>query len=73
MRKTVHCYCNLQNAIENYPYKFLDRYRDGQRPKIGLRHNFPGRAVRYLPAPPQIRTSGFPAYGSSNSRVHFKD
>ena len=26
---------------------------------------FPGRAVRYLPAPPQTRTSGFPAYGSS--------
>jgi hypothetical protein len=25
----------------------------------------PGRAVRCLPAPPQIRTSGFPAYGSS--------
>jgi hypothetical protein len=25
----------------------------------------PGRAVRYLPAPPQTRTSGFPAYGSS--------
>jgi len=29
---------------------------------IGL---LPGRAVRYLPAPPQTRTSGFPAYGSS--------
>lgn len=29
------------------------------------RKNFPGRAVRYLPAPPQIRTSGFPASGSS--------
>ncbi|HKJ33014.1 MAG TPA: hypothetical protein VKA34_14355, partial [Balneolales bacterium] len=25
----------------------------------------PGRAVRCLPAPPQIRTSRFPAYGSS--------
>jgi hypothetical protein len=27
--------------------------------------DFPGRAVRYLPAPPQIRTSSFPASGSS--------
>ena len=27
--------------------------------------NFPGRAVRYLTAPPQNRTSGFLAYGSS--------
>jgi hypothetical protein len=27
--------------------------------------DFPGRAVRHLPAPPQTRTSGFPAYGSS--------
>ncbi len=26
----------------------------------------PGRAVRYLPAPPQSRTSGFPASGSSS-------
>ena len=26
----------------------------------------PGRADRYLPAPPQTRTSGFPAYGSSD-------
>jgi len=26
----------------------------------------PGRADRYLPAPPQIRTSGFPASGSSS-------
>lgn len=25
----------------------------------------PSRAVRYLPAPSQIRTSSFPAYGSS--------
>ncbi len=39
----------------------------------GIRHSsffntlvFPGRAVRYLPAPPQTRTSGFPAYGSSD-------
>ncbi len=31
MRKTVHCYCNLQNAIENYPYKFLDSYRGEPR------------------------------------------
>ena len=29
----------------------------------------PGRAVRYLPAPPQTRTSGFPAYGSSDLRL----
>jgi len=28
----------------------------------------PGRAVRYLPAPPQIRTSGFSASGSSAFR-----
>jgi len=28
----------------------------------------PGRAGRYLPAPPQIRTSGFPASGSSEVR-----
>ncbi|HKJ30394.1 MAG TPA: hypothetical protein VKA34_01145, partial [Balneolales bacterium] len=28
-------------------------------------NGLPGRAVRCLPAPPQIRTSRFPAYGSS--------
>ena len=28
----------------------------------------PGRAVRKLPAPPQIRTCGFPASGSSADR-----
>ncbi|MEM9338913.1 MAG: hypothetical protein AAGA66_09310 [Bacteroidota bacterium] len=30
-----------------------------------LQGKVPSRAVRYLPAPSQIRTSGFPAYGSS--------
>jgi hypothetical protein len=35
-------------------------------PPIDVRYSvFPGRAVCYLPAPPQTRTSGFPAYGSS--------
>jgi len=33
---------------------------------------FPGRAVRHLPAPPQTRTSGFPAYGSSDLRFCLK-
>ncbi|HKJ33359.1 MAG TPA: hypothetical protein VKA34_16100, partial [Balneolales bacterium] len=33
--------------------------------KIPSHDSFPGRAVRCLPAPPQIRTSRFPAYGSS--------
>jgi len=35
--------------------------------KIRLNVMIPGRAVRYLPAPPQTRTSGFPAYGSSKT------
>jgi hypothetical protein len=30
-----------------------------------VRFLFPGRAGRYRPTPPQTRTSGFPAYGSS--------
>ncbi len=37
MRKTVHCYCNLQNAIENYPYKFLDSNRDSSSGKMIIR------------------------------------
>jgi hypothetical protein len=34
--------------------------------KLILTSKFPGRADRYLPAPPQTRTSRFPASGSSD-------
>ncbi len=39
----------------------------GNRPsgQFFLSENTPGRAVRYLPAPPQTRTSGVTASGSS--------
>ena len=31
----------------------------------GTPNECPGRAAHYFAAPPQFRTSGFPAYGSS--------
>ena len=47
---------NFEKAESNINYSFHINH---------LKIDFPGRAVRYLPAPPQTRTSGFPAYGSS--------
>ncbi len=38
-----------------------------------LKSKIPGRATRYLIAPPQTRTSGFPAYGSSYKSVSLKE
>jgi len=43
----------------------LQYSRDKSEYRTGQLCEFPGRAVRCLPAPPQTRTSRFPAYGSS--------
>ena len=48
---------------------FINLAEDGFYDGLTFHRVIPGRAGRYLPAPPQIRTSGFPASGSS--RVSF--
>jgi len=45
---------------------WLERIEKG---KYHIITKSPGRAVRYLPAPPQIRTSSFSASGSSVVRL----
>jgi hypothetical protein len=63
-----HCFKALQICITANDSIKADKWLTKsfqQGIPLWMIRTFPGRAVRYLPAPPQIRTSGFPAYGSS--------
>jgi len=56
----------LQEADAWYAAAFAHRCLNREKHLLVSRSAFPGRADSCLPAPPQTRTSRFPAYGSSS-------
>ncbi|MVT10054.1 recombinase family protein [Chitinophaga tropicalis] len=59
-------HCENNNILIKGIYREDYSAKDFNRPEWKrLIKKIPGRAVRYLPAPPQSRASSFPAHGSS--------